>query len=272
MSKLIAIDLDGTLLNSKKKISKQNIKTIKYYHEKGLKFTICTGRTMDEINYIDNIKEVLPYTDYLIYTNGAYCIDRHNKEVFNYPFHSDDVSLIHSKLNHMDMFFEVYTDGKVHCDENSIKNYKDYISPDFQQLVKDTRNVVPDLLEHAKNAESGVQMLLISFLNEKEMKKAYNNVKDMGYYMSFAGKKGIELNAKDVNKGKGISSLSQHLNIEKSNVISIGDSYNDLSMRDSSNILVSMGNGIDELKEISDFITKSNDEDGVHHALKELLN
>lgn len=271
MIKLVATDLDGTLLGNDNKVSIQNIKTIKYYNEQGVKFAICTGRTMSEVYHIDNIEDVLPYIDNIIYTNGASCIDKNRNMIFDISMNHDDVDLIHSTLSDMSMMFEVYTDGSVTCNEDAFKNYKEYITPDFYKLVEDTRNAVPNILEFSKNAKNGINMLLISFLNSFEMKKAYEKVKNLNYYITFAGKKGLEFNHNSVDKGNGISNLAKKLGILKSEILSIGDSHNDISMRKAVDTLVSTNNAIDELKEISDYITYSNIDDGVHHALKKFL-
>lgn len=271
MIKLVVLDLDGTLLGSDKQISSQNVEIIKKHHEKGVNFVICTGRTLSEVYHIDSIKNLLPYTDYTILTNGSACIDKTGNTIFDIRINSEDVKNIHSKLDHMSMMFELYSNGKVICSEKSLKEYKDYINPDFYKLVEDTRMTVPDILKFSEDEQGGINMILASFLSNSDMKKAYETVSAMDYYITQVGEKSIEIHHSSVDKGNGISNLAEKLGINKENILSIGDSHNDLTMRKAVGTLVSMGNGIDELKDISDFITSTNDDFGVYHALNKLL-
>jgi len=86
--------------------------------------------------------------------------------------------------------------------------------------------------------------------------------------ITFAGKKGLQIHNLKADKGKGILNLSKKLNINKSAVMAIGDSHNDLPMREATDKLIAMDNATSSLKEIADYITKSNDEDGVAHVIE----
>jgi len=78
----------------------------------------------------------------------------------------------------------------------------------------------------------------------------------------------IEVNAKDVNKGNGVLALAKKLGITKQESMGFGDNFNDISMRDGVGTLVAVENAVLPLKEIADYITKSNDDDGVAHAIE----
>ncbi|MFP7737476.1 HAD family hydrolase [Priestia aryabhattai] len=75
----------------------------------------------------------------------------------------------------------------------------------------------------------------------------------------------------NTSKGKAVLEVADQLNIDKSEIISFGDSYNDLEMISSTGLGVAMGNACDQLKEVANYITKSNKDDGVAYVLEELI-
>ena len=272
MIRLLATDLDGTFIDKNKNISDTNINAIKKAKENGVTTAICTGRTMSEIKLIPQFETVSPHIDYIIYENGASCKDnKRNEIIFSHSLDNDEIEYIYNSLEKFDKMFEVYTGGNVHCNEEIMLDdeYKKYISPDFHELVEDTRVKVKNVVEFAKN--KSVQMVLVSFLSHEKSVKAYEILQKMDNYITFAGKKGLQVHNPNADKGKGISNLSKKLNIDKSQVMAIGDSHNDLPMRDATDKLIAMDNATSKLKEIADYITKTNNENGVALALDKFL-
>ena len=272
MINLFVTDLDGTLIDSKKNIPQKNINSIKRLKQRDVKIAICTGRTLLEVEYIPQFKDISNYVDYIIYENGASCIDNKTKQIiFKQELKYDDIKKIYEQLSDFEMMFEIYTDGKPHCDETmfELKRYKEFITPDFYPLVEDTRIKVDNIIDFVK--DKSIQMILISFLEHEISVKAYDKIKNIDNYITFAGIKGLEIHDNSVDKGKGIQSLANLLNIPKSKILSIGDSYNDLPMRDAVGTLVAMQNSTSKLKEIADHITLSNDDSGVSHVIEKML-
>lgn len=269
MIKLFATDLDGTLINTEKNITQKNIDAIKKLKDDETIITVCTGRTLSEVHNIPQFKDISPFVDYVIYENGASCIDnKKNEMMFARAIKYADIKKIYSMLSDFDMMFEVYTNGKPHCniDRLETKSYQDFITPDFYPLVEDTRIGVNNVIEFSKDKK--IQMLLISFLTHEHSVEAYEIVKELDNYITFAGKKGIEVHDSDVDKGKGIGILAQKLKISKENITAIGDSYNDIPMREVAGTLIAMQNATSHLKNIADFITISNDDSGVAYAIE----
>ena len=132
-----------------------------------------------------------------------------------------------------------------------------------------------DMIRYRRKADPFAILLIIVAIHDQMMKanhnksaKAYEILQKMDNYITFAGKQGLQVHNLNVDKGKGILNLSKKLNIDKSEVMAIGDSHNDLPMREATDKLIAMDNAKSEFKEIADYITKSNDEDGVAHAIE----
>ena len=92
MINLFVTDLDGTLIDSKKNIPQKNINSIKRLKQRDVKIAICTGRTLLEVEYIPQFKDISNYVDYIIYENGASCIDNKTKQIiFKQELIYDDI-------------------------------------------------------------------------------------------------------------------------------------------------------------------------------------
>lgn len=274
MIKLVVVDLDGTLLTSDKKVSDGTLKAIKAYHERGIKFAICTGRSLIETTHISEIKDVFEHCDYVITANGGTITSlKQYKRVYSYFLPKSKIREVYDSISDMDNLFEVFIDGKVFCDESRYKNYKQYIHGAFYTMVEDTRIPVKDIMNFVQESDGKMPMLFISFKDEPTRNKAFSRIEkieDISPHLSWT--KAIEIGVKGVDKGESTKKLSEIIGVEKDEILFIGDSYNDLPMRKAVDILVAMGNAIDELKDLADFVTCSNDDDGVVYALDKYLN
>ncbi|MBS4161576.1 HAD-IIB family hydrolase, partial [Klebsiella pneumoniae] len=130
---------------------------------------------------------------------------------------------------------------------------------------------VPDIREVFNGNENIYKLLCFSFDMEK-LKKAKT---DLSAYtklgLTSSGKHIIEILPADSGKGRALREFARHYGIEKKDIYAIGDSPNDLSMFEEADHRIAMGNAIDELKHMSTFITKSNDENGVAYFINKLL-
>ena len=99
----------------------------------------------------------------------------------------------------------------------------------------------------------------------------FEEIKNLPYEIVSQSMNELEINAKGVNKGFGIENLAKKLNIKKSEILALGDNFNDISMRNTSGTLVAMGNAVQPLKDMADFVTKTNDDDGMAFALNKFL-
>lgn len=256
--KIAFFDIDGTLTNSKKEITKNTIDTLDKLIENNIYIVLCTGRIN---SYVTKYLKKFNKSKYTISNNGALIYDNDlNKPIIKHTLYE----------NNLNYLWEYAIKTKSSFIINTIDNKYG------NKFVKDNDVIIINSLSEIKfdklqivinNSDINIMKDLESKINNTNLKvinKSFdylNNVKD-GYYF-------FDIVNKYVSKGNAINSLLKILNINKENSICFGDSINDISMFNSVGISVAMGNSIDELKNIGDYVTDTNDLDGISKFFNE---
>lgn len=243
MIKAIFFDIDGTILNGNKGIPESTLLALDKLRQKGIKTIICTGRGYSEVKPL-NLKG---FDDYIL-LNGQICYDDKDNIVFKKPIKDKEklIELFNSKK-----FPFGLVDEKV--------SYLNYID-DYVRLVHDSINLtLPEVKEY--DGKDIYQAL------------AYGKVKDyieqeLPDFLAVSWHfDGVDIVPKDSGKDKGIIEYCKLRNIDIKNTMSFGDGDNDREMLKTTGIGVAMGNAIDSVKVVADYITDRIDEDGIYNAL-----
>lgn len=271
MIKLVAMDIDGTLLDSNKNLSEENKKTVKEYEERGIKFTFSTGRIDNEL---EEVSSKMPYVKYGIMCNGAYVIDfENNKMLYSDLLDMSDVRYIYDtvKAMDMDMMFELQADGVIYSERRCIEDTKRYNVYHIDEFIKKTRVPVENIGEYIASRDKPVAKVNIFFPTAEIRDEVVEKIKDINYDLSYSEGTNLEFNVKGTTKAKGLVALAEYLGISIEETMAIGDNLNDVDILKNAGISVVMDNARDEIKKLGDFITLSNDENGVAYAIKELI-
>lgn len=271
--KMIAVDLDGTLFNSDCTISDANIQAIKAVVEKGIKVVFCSGRTYKEVR---RVNAMTSNNDFFISYHGA-IIANGKGDIFIRETYFDTYSYkkIVDILEKSDIYFCSYSkDGilieKRWAEVQDCTRYNNKVGNKDDELIVSI--VEKDLATFAKVNTSGIFRIGIV---EKDRNKIDNIMNDIigNKYADVALMSGsyTEIVPKDVSKGTAIKLLSEYYRCKRNEIMTIGDSDNDISMLEYGGFGIAMANACEKVKQVADFITKSNDEDGVAYALKKFL-
>lgn len=273
--KMVCIDMDGTLLGKGKKISEENKKAIKRVYEKGVEIVVTTGRIYNNAEYYSHI---LGVKSPVIAANGAIVRDKINDRVIyeNPMSHLDCLKLI-DLLFEMKMFFHFYTTDRIYSNsfltEIGTKVYMNkqvgYDNLKINYHIIKEKNKWKELFENNKNQ---INKCIAISLNPKKVIKFKEKLKNITGVVHFAsGSRSIEINNAGVSKGNAVKVLADYYGIKREDILAIGDNENDLSMIEYAGLGVAMGNAIDSVKDVADYITSSNIEDGVAKALNKFL-
>ena len=261
-AKLIAVDLDGTLLQSNKKYSTQTANYLKQLKEKGNIIVIATGRIF---NFAIHVTDGAEFANYLISDAGATIYDVANKKVINKKIiDNQDVIKICSEY--------APTWNRINiCDENHYNIYtnEDYKLREFEKMILDKQGFL-------SNCKDITHVSAIVHQNEVEkvktkLQRLFPHLKITIMQDSFSDKKWVEIFNKEVDKYNAIIEIAKKENIEPQDIISFGDGLNDIEMIRRCGVGVAMGNALPEVKENAKFVTLSNDEDGIKVFLEEYL-
>lgn len=280
MIKLIASDMDGTLLNSKHEISEENINAIKKAQELGVHFTIVTGRDYDGVK---PVVENLGLNCEFIVLSGAEYRDIDGKIIFSISMDKRKVKKVMELLNKEGLDYEVFTNEGIYTSN------KECYAQKFIDIVKiNNLEISPEeALKYNKRFESikeikhieefinmDVNMYRICTFHKdteliakvKEQVKAIEGLAVAGTFFN-----DIEINDIEAQKGLILAKVIEKMGIKRDEVIVLGDSFNDYSLFTEFENSFAMENAIPEIKSIATYITDSNDNSGVAKAIYKAL-
>ncbi|MGZ4159379.1 MAG: Cof-type HAD-IIB family hydrolase [Neobacillus sp.] len=281
---LIAIDLDGTLLNHHNEISKENIRAIQYAQEMGIEIAISTGRAYFDVK---KICEKAGLSTFVIGTNGATIHSKDDKRISVTTIDKSHVLSILQWLDERDYYFEVFTDQAIYSLKKSRENFYNEIQrlknanleAEMKELVEMAERqfdqfgyvLVDNYHDILKQEEEFYNILVCSF-DKKKLKEGWEQFQAFDEFMVVSSADhNIEITNKNASKGIALEKLASLTNCSLNRSMAIGDSNNDLSMLKRVGYGVAMGNAKDEIKEVCTATTLKNDENGVAHAIYQYL-
>ncbi|MBP2057696.1 Cof subfamily protein (haloacid dehalogenase superfamily) [Lactobacillus colini] len=285
MIKLIASDMDGTLLNAQMKISPENVAAIKYAQKKGVEFLVATGRAQKESRQI--LEDVGLHTGY-INLNGAMVFDTDGKLMVNEPIDRGRALKIIEILKDSGCYFEIVSADDVYSDSR-------------MRRISNVSDLLVDLNKHLtfKKAVSFAggsdEVLKISFVKDfkslfddpnfevmkfvafnpagpsafREIRRQINSLGNL--VATASSSTNLEINNIKAQKGIALIDYAKMRNIDSNEVMAIGDNLNDESMIRMAGVGVAMENAISPIKELASFITKNNNDNGVAHAIRHFI-
>lgn len=286
MYKIIAIDLDGTLLNSKGDISSENRNAIKLAKEKGLEIVLCSGRITSSVQ---TISLDIGADNYLISGNGAELYDIKNKKILydNYMSKETTLKLIEF-CEENSIYYSIFTENSiltkalnynvlVYNSENSTKeinkrtninitqNIYEYIknskTDKFAKITicDNNKTIFNGIINKLRNIKN-IEVLDVAHMSNKTINTEKGEMNVQYYY--------TEVTSKNVNKWNALIKLAEKLNVNIKEIACIGDNINDKEMIQKSGLGIVMGNSAPYIKEIGDIVVETNNNNGVAEAIE----
>ena len=266
MYKLIAIDMDGTLLREDKSVSERTKNAIKLAKEKGVYVVIATGRPIDGVSrYLEEL-DMLGENDYVLSYNGGLVLKTKSREVVSKTvLTGSDLHYLHNLSKELGVnihaFSEVHglitpKNSKYTEVEANINGIRIAIN-DYSDIEDDHSIIKVMMIDEPEVLQKAIDNL------PKEVYEKYTVVRSAPFFLEFLNKK--------VNKGTGVELLAKHLNIKQEEIMTFGDAGNDLDMIVYAGMGVAMANAFDEVKEAANYITDSNENDGVAKAIEKFV-
>lgn len=269
--KMIGLDLDGTLLTDKKELTVRTREVLTKAIQSGIVVLVATGRPW--MGVPEELRE-FPGMDYALTSNGARIIDTRTGNVIEehlLPVGSAKKAL--EICRKYDTLQEVYFDGQGYAPAEKMASVERYHkNPNMWEYMRKTRIPVDDIFELVDRENRGLDKTQALFADMEERKCAWKELachEDLELVGSL--RYNIEINAAGVNKGTGLVSLGKRLGIKREEIMACGDGDNDTVMLREVGFGVAMANGEPQVKEAADYITLSNEEDGVAQAIERFV-
>lgn len=288
MLKLVAIDLDGTMLNQYGIVTQKTKNSIKKAQENGIEIMIASGRPIDSVK---TISKEIGSENYFISGNGSIIYDiKKDKIIYENVLKKQKALEIIKICEENSIFYNVYTEKEIiaknlqynvlyyHKENltkaeeekthiNIVENIYDYIEKTEAKVLKvmicDKHQTIFNAIMRKLKEIDDIEVLEVSHMSRKIIRQGTEEIPIEYFY--------TEISAKNVDKWTALEFLKEKLQISSEEIVAIGDNVNDKKMIEKSGYGIAMGQSAPQIKEIADYVTDSNVDDGVANALDKLL-
>lgn len=257
---VIVSDLDGTLLDNNKNVSKENIQAINYFTQNGGKFSVATGRVVEATcEYLSNVQVNIP----IIVYNGSVIYDYNNKKVLSEKFVDDNQKQIARRIKeeNENVGIEIYANNKLYV----LKNSGNSIRSATQML---------DIIYDVKEDIFLMDWHKILVLGDPSVVDNVEKTFESKYHIkgTRSGSTSFELLPANESKGQALKKIIEMYNLDPNKVICVGDNMNDLELLQEAAFSFCPENASERLKKYTDFVAPSNEEHVIKHIVKWLEN
>ena len=274
--RIVALDLDGTLLDSQKRLSERNRASLARVAAQGVHVVPTTGRFF---GMMPPAVRDLPFVRYAITINGAQVYDRATDETIVREEIPLDLALgIMETLDRYDVVYDCYRQSWGWMTAAQQAKAADYATDaHYLKMVREFRRPVPELKAHLREtaAEGDVQKIMLFATNRdreaaadclgrlaREVGVAFPSVK-----VTSSTWNNLEINIASAHKGRALQRFAEHLGLSLANCMAFGDGMNDFTMVEAAGCGVAMENAVPEVKRVAKLIAPANDADGVAAVL-----
>ena len=269
--RLIALDIDGTTLNSKGRLTERTKDALERAIESGVYVVMATGRCFDALP--DDIMAI-SNMNYVVTSNGAMVRDLNTGEVILRNCLDPEVVVEAEKiLRDCGQMVEIFIDGTAYIERSLYEYIRDGGDTyRHREYVMKTRNPVDDLMGHLLENRDRIENINI-FFNSQETKAAMYPVllQLENATVTSSLDNNWEIGGATTSKANALRTLTEMLGIKKEEMMACGDSPNDIAMLQEAGISVAVGNAKEPVKEMASFISATNNEDGVAVAIDKFV-
>lgn len=266
--RLIGLDLDGTTLTTDKRLTPHTKEVLEACIRQGIEVLPATGRVWSgipkELTDIEGVR-------YVISSNGAAVVElATGKAVYTNGIGWERALEIFDLLEEYDTFYDAYAMGNGWCEGRFYDDLDAFgIEHYLQPMVKKSRTRIDDLRGWVREHKVPVEKINMFFKDEENRQKAFRELSqlpDLAVTCSLSNN--LEINHCTCNKGDALLNLGRILGIPMNEIMACGDGNNDLEMIQDAGVGIAMENGEESVKEAADYITATNDEEGVAQAIE----
>ncbi len=269
--KLIAIDIDGTLINSKEQLTTKVANTVRLAASKGIKIVLTTGRPYSGIEFLEeklgqnksDQQYAVCYAGGLIMTTSRQVISC-SKIPYEEYLKLEFLSRYYHLDSQVESLNKIYTTHSLIIPEVIQIAHRVHQPIDYRGA--DAMRDVP-VMKYSLIGEHQILQKMMINLNGGELSNFFSD----GLYYTFTGDRVVEVSKAGISKGFGLATLSDHLGISSDEMMCIGDQGNDRTMMQYVKYSVAMGNASDEIKAVAKYHTTDNDHDGVARAIERFV-
>ncbi|MGT2911862.1 Cof-type HAD-IIB family hydrolase [Streptococcus cameli] len=268
MIKLLALDMDGTLLNDQKKLTQAQIDAIHKAVDAGVKLVLCTGRILNGVKPYFKQLGLDAENEYVIVNNGCSTHQTSDWKLIDWEeLNPKDITYLASFLTDNDIQLTLFDEEDYYV-----------LDEEANQYVREDTEIVfvePKTLPYETAISGDRHLFQAMFVGPKDQVDAFQLEHDVAFNQKYNGVRSqdiiYEILPKHASKASALEKLAKHLGILPKEIMAIGDANNDIEMLEFAGLSIAMGNAAPHIKDLADDITASNNEDGVAKAIEKWI-
>lgn len=264
--KVLALDLDGTLTNSAKEVSLHTRHTLERAQRAGVTVVLASGRPTPGVKWVADMIDFHNYNGYLLAYNGSEIIESATgRKAFDFHVNGEYIPYIYNMAREYGVQMAMYHDGVIWCDDIQTEWIK--LEGDLNHMpAYQTKSLLDEFAwTTPKCMISGEPEIL------ERLERVLNDAVGVHLGIFRSEPYFLEVMPEGLNKASALGLLLEHLGCDREELIACGDGFNDVHMVEYAGLGVAMANACGPVKAVADFVTKSNDEDGVAYVVEKFM-
>lgn len=270
--KLIVSDVDGTLVDTDKHISDVTVQAMKEAMAEGIAVAVASGRAFGEMG---EVLQRLPEIEEYICSNGAVVVEQkhgQSKVIFRQSFSNEEGLWLMDQLLPFDVYIEAYGGKDIFGTADEMEEFAANLSPHLIPLMKASRTMVPNLRDYIVETGMDLEKIQLFYGTEEKKQAILKHFEGDDRFTIIQSSEGnLEFVQPGISKGRAVAALANELGITADEVMTIGDSNNDLTMLAYAGVSFAMANGEVTTKATAKYLAPTNDEDGVAQVVRAVV-
>ncbi|MCR5833484.1 MAG: Cof-type HAD-IIB family hydrolase [Selenomonadaceae bacterium] len=267
--KLLAVDMDGTLLNEEKKISPKTLTAIEKLTENGVYVVTSTGRCPAELK---DYRKKFALIRYGVLVSGALVYDFvDEKPIFSHPLDEATIIKLIDFATEENSMIHMHTLKYSIASEKDIRRMEEVHMGIYKKVFDRICLRVDDFKEYARKHSGEIFKVNLYNTDRQSRDRNFERMKTLDISIAFAEINNLEASPKGITKASGLSELCDFLDIDISETVAIGDGNNDKEIIQTAGLGIAMGNATTEIKQIADYVTLDNNHDGIAAAIEKFF-
>lgn len=267
---LMAVDMDGTLLNSQKQIDPRDAAAVNRALEQGKQVVFSTGRCIAEL---EGFFPLFPRMRYVLGESGALIYDlTERRALHRQSFAPELAEQIWRRVGHRDLMPQLLMDDKTVMRRWDVDHLEHFCMSHYRRHFVETGGMVEDVWAVGLARDwHDIDKICLFHRSPEERTLSREALSDLPLTLADAEKTSLELSPLGVDKGVGLGILCRHLGLSPEETVAVGDSYNDLSVLRAAGLAVAMGNAVVAVRKVCGAVVADNDHCGVAEAVERFL-
>lgn len=266
---LVAFDMDGTLLNSEKHVSRNTRAAIKKAAEAGKQVVLATGRCVAELK---DCGDELADVRYMVCESGALLYDSWKDEIlYRETLPESLADFILQAIADEDVMPYYFVKGQAFTERGKLERLEHYLMGIYRPMMERVCVQIEDISSEYKRNKPGIEKLNLYCASTELRERMKEKLRNQPATLAYAETASLEISPLNVSKVNGLKRLSSILHIPMERMIAVGDADNDETMLRAAGLSVAMGNSLAHIKELCDVVVAGNDQDGCVQVIEEFL-